>query len=420
MPVRDRRVPLAWIILAASAGNALEWYDFTVFGYFAPQIAAAFFPTASAGRGLLLTFGTYGVSFLARPLGAAVLGGYADSRGRRAALTVSILLMTAGTAMMAVMPGYRAIGSWAPAGILAARLIQGFSAGGEFGGATAFMIEHAGRRAGLVGSFQFTSQAVSAILGSGTAWALSWLLSASALTGWGFRLPFLFGLLIGPVGYVVRRHIGETPAFGAVQPARFPLRHLLAAHGARVALGACVVAAGTAGTYLNIYLPTYASQHLHMALSSSFAVSFAASLAPLAITPLSAHWSDRAGRLPMMTWIAGVLCIGAYPAFRLVAAHPTPAMLTAVTVGISVARAGYTAPAAALLAEMFPVQVRAAGMSLSYTLGVVTFGGFAQLLLEWLITTTGNQSIPGIYMAATSLITVAALLIIRRTVQLRL
>ncbi len=417
MPVQPS---LTRVILAASAGNALEWYDFSVFGYFAAQIAGAFFPKADPTTALLLTFGTYGVSFLARPVGAAVLGSYADRSGRRAALTASILLMTLGTAMMAAMPGYATIGLWAPIGILAARLIQGFSAGGEFGGATAFMIEHAGRRPGFFGSFQYTSQAATAILGSGVAWGLSGALSPAALNGWGFRLPFLLGLLIGPVGLYVRRHVAETPAFEAEERVVAPVRELLRQHGGRVALAACVVAAGTAGTYLNIYLPTYAHRHLHMAQSSSFAITFAASVAPLLVTPIAAHLSDRTGRLPIMLLLAGLLCIGAYPAFLAVAAYPTPAMLTAVLVGISVLRAGYTAPSAALLAEMFPVRVRAAGMSLGYTLGVVTFGGFAQLALEWLIDLTGNRTIPGLYMAATSLITVAALVIIRRRVRLHL
>ena len=171
-------------------------------------------------------------------------------------------------------------------------------------------------------------------------------------------------------------------------------------HGGRVVLAACVIAAGTAGTYLNIYLPTYAHRHLHLALSSSFAITFLASLAPLLVTPVVAHWSDRVGRLPIMIWMAAILCVGAYPAFLAVAAHPTPTTLAIVLIGISIARAGYTAPSAALLAEMFPLNVRAAGMSLGYTLGVVVFGGFAQLLLEWLINATGNPTIPGLYMTA--------------------
>ncbi len=414
------KAPLTRVILAASAGNALEFYDFTVFGYFAQQIAATFFPSSSQATGLLLTFGTYGVSFLARPFGALVLGGYADRSGRRAALTLTILLMTLGTALMAVMPGYRQVGLLAPAGILVARLIQGFSAGGEFGGATAFMIEHAGRRAGFFGSFQYLSQSVSAILGSGVAWAVAASMSPEAVGAWGFRLPFLLGLLIGPVGWYVRRHVDETPPFRALDEHAAPLSLMSARYCGRIALAACVVAGGTAGTYLNIYLPTYVHRHLHATLSGSYAVSFVASLAPLVITPFSAILSDRTGRLPVMLWSVGALALIAYPVILLVIAYPTGLVMSGVFIGISILRAGYTAPSAALMAEMFPVAVRAAGMSLGYTLGVVVFGGFAQLAMEWLIQSTGLLAVPGLYLAATSLISLGALLIIGRRITLAL
>jgi MHS family proline/betaine transporter-like MFS transporter len=408
------------VVAAASIGNALEWYDFVVFGYFAPQIAAIFFPSTDKSTSLLLTFGTYGVSFLARPFGAAILGGYADRKGRRASLTLSIVLMTLGTLLMALMPGYASIGRLAPLGILIARLIQGFSAGGEFGSATAFMIEHAGKRAGWFGSFQFTSQAVSAILGSGVAWGLSALLGQSAMNAWGFRLPFALGLLIGPVGLYVRRHIEETPAFRHAGAAHAPIMAVLRRHPWRVALGACTVAAGTAGTYLNVYLPTYAQKHLHMASSRSYAVTFLASVAPLFVTPVAAHLSDKIGRLPIMIGLVFLLMVGSYPAFLAIQAAPTPMMLACVLIGISLLRSGYSAPMPALMAEMFPVQVRAVGMALAYTVGVVVFGGFAQLLLEWLIDVTGNPTMPGLYIAATSLLTLASLLVIRKRIRLHL
>ncbi len=408
------------IILAASAGNALEFYDFTVFGYFAQQIAATFFPSSSPATGLLLTFGTYGVSFLARPVGALVLGSYADRRGRRASLTLSIVLMTIGTALMAIMPGYRQIGLLAPAGVLAARLIQGFSAGGEFGGATAFMIEHAGRRAGFFGSFQFTSQAVSAILGSGVAWAVAASLSPEAVGAWGFRLPFLLGLLIGPGGGYGRRLGPDPPPCRAGAGPAAPLTLLGKRYVGRIVLAACVVAGGTAGTYLNIYLPTYVHRHLHVTLSGSYAVAFLASLAPLVVTPLSAILSDRTERLPVMVWTVGALAVTAYPIVCLVIAYPTALVMAVVFIGISVLRAAYTAPCAALMAEMFPVAVRAAGMSLGYTLGVVVFGGFAQLTMEWLIQSTGLLVIPGIYLSVTSFISLAALLVIGRRITLAL
>jgi MFS family permease len=241
---------LTRIIVAASMGNALEWYDFTVFGYFALQISAAFFPATTQANALLLTWGTFGASFLARPLGAVVLGSYADRKGRRAAMTASILLMSVGTLLMAVIPGYASIGFAAPVCVLLARLMQGFSAGGEFGGATAFMIEHGQKRRGFFGSFQFTSQSLAQAAGAGTAWALSAFLSAHALHDWGFRIPFLIGLLIGPVGFYVRRHVDETPVFDAATADKAPALALLRAHPGRVLLGATTIAAGTAGTYL--------------------------------------------------------------------------------------------------------------------------------------------------------------------------
>jgi MHS family proline/betaine transporter-like MFS transporter len=415
-PARD----IIRIVVAASVGNALEWYDFIVFGYFAPQIAAIFFPTADPATGLLLTFGTYGVSFLARPFGAAVLGGYADRRGRRGSLTLSILLMTLGTLMMAAMPGYGTIGRLAPIGILAARLLQGFSAGGEFGSATAFMIEHAGLRAGWFGSFQFSSQAIAAILGSGTAWGLSAALGQSAMNDWGFRVPFLLGLIVGPVGLYVRSQLDETPAFRSASPAAAPILTVLRQNMLRVALGAAVIAGGTAGTYLNIYLPTYASKHLHMASARSYAVTFLVSIPPLIVTPLAAHLSDRRGRLPIMILLVALLLGASYPAFLLVVAYPTPVVLAAVLIVLNILRSGYSAPIPALLAEMFPVRVRAVGMSLAYTAGVVLFGGFAQLVMEWLIDRTGNQTVPGLYLAAGSLLTLGALLIIRARIRLHL
>ncbi len=411
----DRR-RIARVILAASAGNALEFYDFTVFGYFATQIGATFFPSGHAARSLLLTFATFGVSFLARPLGAAILGGYADRRGRRNAMSLSILLMTLGTALMAFMPGYASIGAAAPAGILAARVIQGFSAGGEFGGATAFMIEHAPGRRGLFGSFQYLSQSVSAILGSGVAWAVSAAMGHQALQDWGFRIPFALGLLIGPVGFYVRRHVDETPEFAASVPDPHPIHSVIAAHSGRLALGACTIAAGTAGTYLVIYLPTYAQKTLHMSVQNSFAVTFAASCVPLLVTPLAAHLSDRIGRMPVMLGGAAVLLAISYPAFLAIVAWPTPTILALMLMAITFLRSTYTAPTAAMLAELFPVATRAVGMSLAYTMGVVTFGGFAGLILEWLISATGDPKVPAYYMIAATAITLAALLVIRRRV----
>jgi len=404
------------VVAAASVGNVLEWYDFAIYGYLAPQIAKAFFPHGS----LLLTFATFGVSFLARPVGAAVIGSYADRRGRRAALTLSIVLMAVGTLLMVVMPRYATIGPASAFGILFARLIQGFSAGGEFGGSTALMIEHAPKRAGFFGSFQNTTQGIAAILGSGAAWAVSAALPHDALDAWGFRIPFVLGLLIAPAGLYIRRQIPETAQLPPGQDRSAPVVNLLLLYPGRVALGACTIAVGTASTYLNIYLPTYAQTHLHMASARSYGVTFLVSTVPLFITPMSGHLSDRLGRLPPMLVCTALLLLLSYPAFLLVVADPTATMLGGVILVLTFLRSGYAAPMPGLLGEMFPAEMRGAGMSIAYTMGVVVFGGFAQFLMEWLIKITGNATVPGIYLAVTSAITFAALLVIQRRVPLKL
>jgi MHS family proline/betaine transporter-like MFS transporter len=406
-------------VLAASAGNALEFYDFTVFAYFAPQISVAFFRASTPSGSLLATWGTFAAAFVARPLGALWLGGYADRRGRKAAMTACILLMTLGTFLMAVMPGYGSIGLVAPFGILAARLIQGFAAGGEFGGATAFMMEHASARRGFLASFQFTSQSISAMAGAGAALAVNQFLSPADVQGWGFRLPFFAGLLIGPVGLYLRRHADETPVFLRTGPALAPIEAAVTRYPGRILLAACTVAAGTVLTYLRLYLPTYAQHELHMAATSSYTVPFAAAFIGLLFTPATAILSDRIGRFwPAMVGVA-LLAAAGYPAFLLIDAFPTLAMLMAVILGLSVLQSVYAAPIPALMGEMFPPDVRGVGMSVGYSFGIMVFGGVTPLVSTWLISVTGHRTAPGLYLAAAGTVTLLALTAIRRFVPLR-
>lgn len=201
------------IVFSSSIGNALEWFDFLVYGYFAPIIAKVFFPVHDEWLLTLLAVGTFGISFLMRPLGAIVLGIYGDRHGRKAALTLAIALMMAGTLAMAVMPPYASIGIAAPLLILLARLVQGFAVGGEFGSATALMVEHSPNRRGYFASWQFASQGAAAILAAAFGSLLAWWLPPEQLQAWGWRLPFCFGLVLGPVGWYIRSHLDETPEF---------------------------------------------------------------------------------------------------------------------------------------------------------------------------------------------------------------
>src|SRR5579859_1587330 len=208
------------IVFSSSVGNALEWFDFLVYGYFATIIAKEFFPMQDEWLSTLLAIATFGISFLMRPLGAIVLGVYGDRKGRKAALTLAIALMMVGTFTMAVMPPYASIGLAAPVLILLARLVQGFAVGGEFGSATAFMVEHSASRRGYYASWQFASQGLAAITAAAFGSLLTAWMPPEQLNSWGWRLPFVFGLLVGPVGYYIRSHLDETPEFLALRKER--------------------------------------------------------------------------------------------------------------------------------------------------------------------------------------------------------
>ena len=217
--------PQTWkAVISSSIGNALEWYDVLIYGAMAVIIAKLFFPVENQTVSLLITFATFGVSFFMRPLGAIVIGIYSDRVGRKAALTLSIFLMMLGTLLIAIMPTYSQIGLWAPLGIVLARLIQGFSAGGEFGSSTTYLVEHAPHRRGFFASWQVASQGLSIVFAAIAGTMIYSLLTEEQLYSWGWRLPFMFGLLIGPVGYYIRRTLDESPEFAESEPTQHPLR----------------------------------------------------------------------------------------------------------------------------------------------------------------------------------------------------
>jgi MHS family proline/betaine transporter-like MFS transporter len=242
-------------ICAASIGNALEFYDLLIYGYFAIVIGQTFFPSHDAKTSLLLSVGTFGVSFVTRPLGAIILGSYTDRAGRKASLTMSIRLMMLGTTIIVVMPSYDQVGLVAPLVIVAARMIQGFSSGGEFGAATAFMFEKAGGgRRGFFSSWQMSSLGLATVLAAGVSDLLSACLTQDQLNEWGWRAAFALGLLIGPVGIYIRRNIDETSEFkklGSKQQDKSPLREVLSRDWCNMLLGGGVVAAATAFNYVH-------------------------------------------------------------------------------------------------------------------------------------------------------------------------
>src|SRR6202034_1256731 len=210
--VRPGKKSITKLVVATSIGNALEWYDITVYGYFAAYLSKAFFPNSDPTISILLTFGTFGLSYLIRPIGGVVLGAYADRYGRKASLMISIVMMTLGTFVIAFMPTYETIGILAPVAVLAARLVQGFSAGGEFGSSTAFLVEHAPERRGFIASWQFASQGLANLFASAFGVGLTLWMAPADLQSWGWRIPFLLGALVGPAGLYIRNQLEDATA----------------------------------------------------------------------------------------------------------------------------------------------------------------------------------------------------------------
>jgi MHS family proline/betaine transporter-like MFS transporter len=410
IPGARRHASIYKLIVATSIGNALEFYDLVVYGYFASTLSKLFFPTTDKTVSLLLTLGTFALSYLARPVGAFVLGSYSDRRGRKASLTLSIALMTLGTGMVALMPSYAAIGVLAPIGIFASRLLQGFSAGGEFGSSTAFLTEHAPARSGFMASWQFASQGASVLVASAFGAVLTSTLTSAQLEGWGWRIPFLFGLLIGPVGLYIRRHVDETPEFERTERSASPIREVLATQKERllVSIGSLVLT--TTANYMLLYMPTYASRQLGLAPSYGFIATLAAGFIVMVLTPMVGHWSDKVGRTRIMLGAGSLFFVTIYPAFMFMNAHPSLLTLLAAVIWVAVLKAIYFAPIPALMSDLFPVRTRTTGMAVGYNLGTTIFGGFTPLAVASLIAVTGNNLAPGFYLMLAAIISLFTLL----------
>ena len=402
------------LIIVASVGNALEFYEILVYGYFAVVIAKVFFPTADPAVSLLLTLGSFGISFLARPVGAIFLGAYGDRKGRKQALTLSILLMTIGTALMTVMPSYDSVGLLAPILVIGARLLQGFSVGGEFASSTAFLVEHRPDRAGFFASWQWASQGLAALVATGLGVLLTATVSAADLQAWAWRIPFAVGLLIGPIGYYIRNRMSETPEFLAAGEAQAPLRELFADQSGRLLLTIGVVAASTSSQYVLVYMPTYAIRELHLPGSIGFIAAMAAAGLQTVLVPFVGLSVDKIGQIRIMIAAAILFIVTSYPAFMLVAGAPSLAVLMAVVCWFSFLKSLFSGALPSLMAKVFPVTTRVSGMSLAYNIGVPIFGGFAPLAAQSLIDITGSKLSPSYYMVGTALVSLLALIALQR------
>jgi MFS transporter, MHS family, proline/betaine transporter len=412
-PVRVRAT-LTRVIVAASLGNAIEWFDFLVYGYFAVTISNVFFPSDNPTASLLAALGTFSVSFLMRPIGAILIGAYTDRAGRKAGLTLSILLMVLGTTMTALTPGYATIGLAAPILIFVARVLQGFSVGGEFGSAVTFLAEQTASRKGFVASWQWASTGITGALASAFGLVLTSALSPEQLVEWGWRVPFLFGILIGPVGLYIRRRLDETPEYVEIEPTRTPARDVLRDHPIEMLLAMGASAISNSSAYIILYIPTYAMKELHLPQATGFTATLVGAVILGIASPFAGHFSDKFGRSGILTGTAWLFFLTIYPVFYLMVASPSLATAIFAAGWLSLVKAGYSGVLPSQLSELFPTRVRGIGVSLSFALAVTIFGGFTPFVATWLIAVTGNSLSPSFYMMLTAGLSIIALVFVRR------
>jgi MFS family permease len=393
-------------IAAVTIGNALEFYDFVTYAFFSLQIGHAFFPSQTAYGSLMLSLATFGAGFVTRPVGAFVIGAYADRAGRRPAMMLCFILMGCSIFTMALVPPYASIGIAAPMLAITARLLQGFSLGGEIGSNTAYLVEAASpNNRGLVVSWQAASQYTALIAGGLIGTLLTSVLPPAALETYGWRIAFLLGGIAVPFGLWLRSNLPETlhreqPKTGAPQSRAAAAR----AHWRIMALGFVVLGAATIGTYINNYTITYAQATLQMSAHIAFIANLTANICAVPTILLGGVLADRYGRRPLNRWSNLAFLVLIIPVFSwVVAAHSALALITGMSALNIAANLGSGALLSALT-ETLPAQIRGSAFGVVYSTAIATFGGTTQLVVTWLIHVTGSAMAPAFYLTAATAI----------------
>jgi metabolite-proton symporter len=412
----DRNAKI-WSVIRVSSGNFLEMYDFMVFGYYASAIGRAFFPSDNPFVSQMLSLMTFGVAFLMRPVGAIVLGAYADRHGRRAGLMLTLGLMSIGILSIACMPGYATIGLLAPLLVLVGRLLQGFSAGMELGGVSVYLSEIAtpGHK-GFYVSWQSGSQQLAVMFAALVGVVLSAKLPPEKMTAWGWRVPLLLGCLIIPFLFKLRRSLQETDEFKARKhrPNTAEILRSLTANWAVVLVGTMMVTMTTVSFYMiTAYTPTFGTSVLHLANIDSLIVTLCVGASNLFWLPVMGALSDRIGRRPILLVFTVLMLITAYPAMLWLVREPSFTRLLTVELWLSFIYGSYNGAMVVFLTEIMPIDVRTSGFSLAYSLATAVFGGFTPAISTYLIHLTGNRAVPGLWLSLAAAIGLVAALLSR-------
>lgn len=398
----------------------MEWFDFAVYGYLAATIGSVFFPSQDPTVSLLSSFAVFGVAFFARPLGGFFFGPLGDKIGRHRTLAIVILLMSGSTFAIGLIPGYDSLGILAPILLVLARLMQGFSAGGEFGGASTFMAEYSpdNRRGYLVSWLEF-STLIGFLLGATTATLLTAGLSEEAMSSWGWRIPFLLAGPLGAIGLYMRLRLEDTPQFKALESSgevsNSPLRETLTQHWKPILLCGGFVIIQNVGFYIILtYMPTYLFNNLGFDRTTAFLATAITLLVEMACIPFVGSLSDRVGRKPLLIGSCVGFILLTYPAFLLISQGGLlNAVLGQATLGVL--HGLFIGTSMAALAELFPTRVRYGAFSIGYNISVAIFGGFAPFVATYLIFATGSTFAPAFLVIAAAVASLVPILIARET-----
>lgn len=420
-PPRDSgpRPPSRATIFACVLGNALEFYDFTTYTFFAVAIGRNFFPAHDPLVSLLISVATFGVGFCTRPLGALVIGAFADHAGRKPAMMLTISLMAIGMLLLAATPPFVAIGYAAPAIVVFARLLQGFALGGEVGPATSYLVEVApnDRRARLA-SWQIASQGCALLAAGSVGFLLAHSLSEAAMTEWGWRVALLLGLTIVPGGLYIRRYLPETVHLSEIEKRRGAaeiLIHLLSGHPWPLFLGLVAIMTSTISTYVGLYMTTYGETALHLNVPSAITAPLIGGITTIVFALAGGWLADRYGRKIVMLLPRILLILAIYPAFLFLIGHPSIVTLLVTTGLMSVLGSLSSAAVIVAIPEMLPARVRASGLSTAYAFAVTVFGGTTQFVLAWLIGVSGDPLAPAWYMIGSGILGVVAMALMPET-----
>ena len=397
-------------IFAVVLGNAVEFFDFGVYATFAVMIGHTFFPSDSAFVSLMLSVTAIGIGFIVRPLGAVLIGAYADRVGRKPAMLLTLVMMAVGSGCIAILPGYETIGIAAPILLVVTRMIQGLAWGGEAGPATTYILEAAPpHKRGTYACWQVVAQGVAAMAAGLVGYTLTKVMSPEDLNSWGWRVPFVFGLLVLPIGIYIRRNLAETfHGQGETTSTGDLVREVCGKHRRALVLGLLILSGSTITQYFLNYMTTFALTELKLPTSISMLSTLVAGAAMAVCAVAGGMLCDRFGRRVILMTPRVVLLLILFPALQLMTEHPSPSTFLLTLALLSGLHGMSGAALIVLLVESFPKSVRSTGFSIVYAFGVAAFGGTAQIIITWLIGTTGDPMSPVWYLLIANLVCLTA------------